>query len=742
MRWHVWSVIFLIVLLVIASGLTGCAAATVATQASSPAAEVEKETASQATAGAGAPAPQSTAAPQAAVEATPQTAPTTLPAVLPTATAESLFGQATQAPATASPSVSDQTSKTQPAVSQPTPPLEEPGASSENSAPEARIIELEYPPRLRLGDSDVIRLSLIPSVDGYTVRTEFPDHRTDVQDVQAPQTPGYDLFAVARLEGVGFEISPVGQQPLLLIPGKEISWHWSLQPRQAGQQRLAVQLVLRWQPQAGFSGALHEEQVFSRGINVQVASFFGLSRSQSLSGGLFGLFFGAALCLLGVVYQPGAVRSVLKLAEPNPALAIEPPAGLRLTPDETNLLRTLFRRYGRLVLESEFLSGYSGARTFLARPLHVDGRADAHTIIKIGDAQAMGQEFVNYERYVKDTLPPVTARIQQPPVSVRGSRMAAIQYTFIGTASQPPSSLRQALLTSADPALLRRLFETFGPNWWMQRRPYTFRLAQEYDRVLPTHLVLEPASGHGRLLDTHSVPGELALQAGDLVTLHNFSQIERRADGRSLSLQGERTQANPPLRVRWMGLQNPNGATGRVTATRADLLQAWARDFDLFGLPDPLARLPAALKEPLSASQSIIHGDLNLENILVGPGGFVWLIDFAMTRDGHTLFDFAHLGASLVAQVIAPQMAMAEAYLEILSQRPFDGSPVSDPSAGLLAELTQIARQCLHNPTQPREFQLALYVSCLGALKYANLESHQKHLLYLTAAHLGSRLFG
>lgn len=31
----------------------------------------------------------------------------------------------------------------------------------------------------------------------------------------------------------------------------------------------------------------------------------------------------------------------------------------------------------------------------------------------------------------------------------------------------------------------------------------------------------------------------------------------------------------------------------------------------------------------------------------------MWLIDFARTREGHTLFDFAHLGAEIVAHVLA-----------------------------------------------------------------------------------------
>jgi hypothetical protein len=159
------------------------------------------------------------------------------------------------------------------------------------------------------------------------------------------------------------------------------------------------------------------------------------------------------------------------------------------------------------------------------------------------------------------------------------------------------------------------------------------------------------------------------------------------------------------------------------------------------GLGDPIARLPDLLMKTVSGSQSTIHGDLNLENILVGPGGFVWLIDFAQTRDGHTLFDFAHLGAEIIAHVIAPQVGGLQAYFELLRSDPFGGqNPAPGRFGSLLAGLSEIAGKCLFNPSQPEEFKLALCLACLGALKYHNLDYNQKHLLYLTAAHLSSSL--
>jgi hypothetical protein len=61
---------------------------------------------------------------------------------------------------------------------------------------------------------------------------------------------------------------------------------------------------------------------------------------------------------------------------------------------------------------------------------------------------------------------------------------------------------------------------------------------------------------------------------------------------------------------------------------------------------------------------------------------------------------------------------------------------LADNLHGLLATVHEIAFKCLANPSHSREYWLALYMSCLGALKYRNLDAHQKYLLYLTAAYL------
>ena len=551
---------------------------------------------------------------------------------------------------------------------------------------ETRVVELEWPPEMRLGDTDIVRVSLVPSTTGYIVKTELPGNTTVTQTVPVERPEHYDVFAIGQLVGTGFAISEA-EPPKTLVPGQTVDWRWSIAPHAAGQHRLALTIKLRWVPADDSVGKTHEADLFSKTLTVQVASVMGMSTAQASSTGLVGLLIGSGLGLFGLAFRraPQLKATLAQVVNPNASLKIEPHAAMQLADDETALLRTLFAKYDRVVIENEFRSGYSGARTFLVHPIHADGRADAFTIAKMGSRASIQREFDNYQRFVKDTLPPITARIQEPPVTAptlfNRDDKAVLRYTFIGEQGRMPVSLREALLadsaagptlggpTLGGPGLLNKLFETFGPNWWMQRKPFVFRLAQEYDRMLPAHFVIEPVAASAvsgaKRMDGRKPAEQDTYRVGDVVVLEHFpvGGIEMRADGRSLSLRGEAAAGQPPLRARWLDAdlaqtrRFANGVFGRIVGTRETLLREWMTDpatTDLHGLPDPISKLPSLLNERVQGTQSTIHGDLNLENGLVGPGGFVWLIDFAETRDGHALYDFAHLEAEIIAHIIAP----------------------------------------------------------------------------------------
>ncbi|MBA3533623.1 MAG: hypothetical protein H0T73_17035 [Ardenticatenales bacterium] len=323
-------------------------------------------------------------------------------------------------------------------------PTQLPYAPTATPVAEVRIVELEWPPEMRLGDSDLLRLSLLPQGEDYVITTEFEGHETLTNTVQVTPREGYDLHALARLDAVTFTHSPEGDQLRTLMLGEPVSWRWTLTPQQAGQHRLSIYLALQWLPTAGSALPAREAEIFSRGLTVQVLSFMGLTKTQAMWAGIMALLFGSTLSLpfVAFVLRPRLVSSLA--AAPNNNLLIELPPGYDLSAREATLLRALFRAYVRLTVKAEFRSGYSGARIFLALPIRADGRADAHTIAKLGERSSIEQEFENYETFVKHTLPPMTARIQNAPVVVPGAgwnpfqrereqpEWAALRYTFIG----------------------------------------------------------------------------------------------------------------------------------------------------------------------------------------------------------------------------------------------------------------------------------------------------------------------
>jgi hypothetical protein len=595
---------------------------------------------------------------------------------------------------------------------------------------------------MRLGDSDIVRLALIPSAEGYTVTTEFEGNQTVTNTVNVERPSGYAVSAIGRLDGIGFDVAPEAQQQASLPEGMPVTFRWTITPKQSGQQRLSVLLKLLWTPDSDSSNPPREAQAYSKGMNVQVDAILGMTTAQASSIGLLGLALGGALSAFALVMSRGRrvnAHDAMQAAKPNEALVIEPQPGIHLTDGERQLLRTLFRKYSRVSIEREFRSGYSGARTLLCLPIRPDGRADAYTIAKMGERRAIQREFENYEAFVKDTLPPVTARIQEPPVTLSPvgiSSQAVLRYTFIGEQGRMPISLRESLLKDDDPALLHKLFETFGPNWWLQRAPYSFRLSKEYDRLLPAHYVVEPCEtrASSNILSGSTSPVEVTIQPGDVVMLRDFPLVEQRPDGVSYSLTGQTAHGQPPLRVRVLGPSEPRRQdVYRIVGARETLLREYVAGLDLYGLPDPLGKLAVTEHRNISGTQSPIHGDLNLENVLVGPGGFVWLIDFAHTREGHPLYDFAHLEAEIITQVVAPQVPQARDYLNMLSS--LDAKTAESHNiTSLIQAVREMAWRCLFNSLQRNEYWMALYTACLGALKFTNLNAHQRHLLYLTAA--------
>lgn len=469
------------------------------------------------------------------------------------------------------------------------------------------------------------------------------------------------------------------------------------------------------------------------------------------------------------------------LAPQRPEVPIE--GNVELDFDQRSVLKQMFRDYGAVRIVHELQGGYSGARVLLVRPIRVDGYKDAPVVVKLDDRQAVLYERRRYDLHVKGTLPITTARLLEQPVVPDESWCGGLKYSFVGGLDDTePISLRE-VATKRDPQevseLLQSLFDVFGPAWWLQRKPYRFGVWREYEHVLPPALVLEALPD--RSLDSTShVLNPLGawsranhVMPGEVVALNNFvvqkTDAARRMVHLAAGAQPEAINRTGKVEVRGLVVDENSPyfrgemvgqIVGRVISTRDDLLkrslQVLEPDFDLRlekipsghdhvkDLPNPLLKIPELLERQVNGYLSAIHGDLHLGNVLVGPGGSAWLIDFAWAREGHTLFDWALLEISLLSEMIAPLAPPGWAgawgtiaLLHSINQgedRVFRERHQVARALTVVATVREIVRQCLVEADRMTEYYVALALLALRVLDWKSITVDGRRLGFLVSA--------
>jgi hypothetical protein len=144
----------------------------------------------------------------------------------------------------------------QPPVARPTQPMKPEPTPVEQAIPvgqvmEQRLLYLEWPANLRLGDAGLIRMELLIDENGQlSLSTE--GGQAVIEPVQIPDL--YDthtIIAQARLDMAGVEYRPQGEISQAMLPGQGVKFLWSVRPAEAGAYSGTVWLHLRLIPQDG-----------------------------------------------------------------------------------------------------------------------------------------------------------------------------------------------------------------------------------------------------------------------------------------------------------------------------------------------------------------------------------------------------------------------------------------------------------------------------------------------------------
>jgi len=460
----------------------------------------------------------------------------------------------------------------------------------------------------------------------------------------------------------------------------------------------------------------------------------------------------------------------------NRPVQIENPRHIPLSAMVEAVLRRVFSAYSRLIVAAELGSGFSGSRVFLVHPISTGQAPELPVVVKVAPVHLVEQEYHAYQTYIRNKLSGA-AEIRTGPIRLSDSSLAGLCYQLVGSGIFEVQSLfqfcRQAGVRDVWEVLERRLFKRLMPLWQFNYALSQFTYRAGSDRLLPVNWIiatLPPASGDalgGKRIHALSPTNwaDVSLQRGDAVQLEGFVVTEVDPVGATVTLDlpvSPDTTPAPSCRVRLHPVERsdvfranevPPSLRGVVTATRADLLRSAVRrvwekggmsaewnsarllwpDARDVTLPNPLSVWPDVLCETGRVRIATVHGDLNMENVLVTlDTGDVRLIDFTMTRQDHVLHDLLRLETGVVtwllpnflAEAGLPPWTIHRWYTQL---HDLDYAGLGQLSPGLrktfiiLSSIRQAAQSLLANPDDWGEYYRGLALYLVGSLKFVNL---------------------
>lgn len=163
------------------------------------------------------------------------------------------------------------------------------------SIPERRRLTLEFPPQIRAGDSDVIRLTLeVDDLGNLTPTAEVAGNVITGEMIEIPNLyETHNVIVEARFDIAGVQVSPPDLVSQPLAQGQSVSFFWSILPDGVGVYRGTVWLYLRFVERV--SGEESHRAILAQPVEIEAVNFLGLSADLARSFGVVGSIVGTVV---------------------------------------------------------------------------------------------------------------------------------------------------------------------------------------------------------------------------------------------------------------------------------------------------------------------------------------------------------------------------------------------------------------------------------------------------------------
>jgi tetratricopeptide (TPR) repeat protein len=446
-----------------------------------------------------------------------------------------------------------------------------------------------------------------------------------------------------------------------------------------------------------------------------------------------------------------------------PQVALE--GHITLPDGAKSILQALFAGCQRVIVKREFTGNLSGSRVFWVQSITERG-AQLPAVVKFAAPSLIEKEWRAYQA-VRQMLYGMV-EVQDKYIPTKG-RWGALSYPLQGGGTFEVTSFYDYYHNAATAdviTVLRRLFDMLGSIHNQHQPALEFPWRTSYDRVLPVNLLIEVASPPSSVpvqgvTARHST--RVTVAPDTWVRLEGFAvtKVDLRKNTVTLNVPQSqnasgtfrvRAKSTGPLQAYQMGEIIPT-LEGKVLSTRQSQLLTTCRSVldrdidahtvafqlsDEVSLPNPLLRRSDTLNQYRSVRMSLIHGDLNLHNILVDPEiGEVSLIDIADAREDHVLHDFLRLETEVVTHLLPetlyehnlqPAPTMFDLYGQLHCATFERQALVSPTIPGCLQkpfEVLVTVRQAAYRyfySDSPEEYYQGLLLYLTGALKFSNLD--------------------